>query len=190
MINEEKRIMTSKQLKEWLDYELKKYKGNKFFGESAILRKHQILLRKTELYKNTNKKLRFLFYKFRLSRIQNKYCLHIPINTCGKGLKVMHVGPMFINGKAHIGENCSIHVNTAIAARGHGDGVPVLGNGVVVGLGAVILGGVYIADNIAVGANAVVNKSFYEENIVIAGVPAKKISNNGRLSWNNHSQDQ
>lgn len=37
-----------------------------------------------------------------------------------------------------------------------------------------MLGDVRLADNIAVGANAVVNKSFDEENIAIAGVPAKK----------------
>lgn len=46
-----------------------------------------------------------------------------------------------------------------------------------------MLGDVRLADNIAVGANAVVNKSFDEENIAIAGVPAKKISNNGRKVW-------
>jgi len=44
--------------------------------------------------------------------------------------------------------------------------------------------GVYIANNVAIGANALVNKSVEEENIAIAGVPAKKISNNGRLEWN------
>lgn len=46
-----------------------------------------------------------------------------------------------------------------------------------------VLGDVRLADNIAVGANAVVNKSFAEENVAIAGVPAKKISNNGRKVW-------
>lgn len=64
-----------------------------------------------------------------------------------------------------------------------GEGVPTIGNGVVLGVGAVVLGDVRLADNIAVGANAVVNKSFDEENIAIAGVPAKKISNNGRKVW-------
>lgn len=62
-------------------------------------------------------------------------------------------------------------------------GGPHIGNNVVIGVGAVVLGDTYIADGIAVGANAVVNKSFEEPNIAIAGVPARKISNNGRYKW-------
>ena len=42
--------------------------------------------------------------------------------------------------------------------------------------------GVNIKTGTIVGANAVVTKSFDEENIVVAGIPAKKISNNGTLS--------
>lgn len=44
--------------------------------------------------------------------------------------------------------------------------------------GARIIGDISIASNIAIGANAVVTKSFLEEGITIAGIPAKKISNN------------
>jgi len=56
---------------------------------------------------------------------------------------------------------------------------PQLGNNVFIGPGAKILGKVKIADGIAIGANAVVTKSFLEPNITIAGVPAKKISEEG-----------
>ena len=41
------------------------------------------------------------------------------------------------------------------------------------------MGGVFIADNIAIGANSVVNKSFEEVGISIAGIPAKKINSKG-----------
>lgn len=91
---------------------------------------------------------------------------------------------VLLNGRVRIGENCSLHINTALGAGGTNDDVPVLGDGIVVGVGAVILGGVHLANHIAVGANAVVNKDFLEENIAIAGMPAKKISNNGSLEWN------
>ena len=96
----------------------------------------------------------------------------------------MHLGPILINGKAHVGRNCALHINTALVAGGTNDTVPYLEDGVVVGVGAVILGGVHLAENIAIGANAVVNKSFDEPNIAIAGVPAHKVSNNGRTHWN------
>ena len=44
-----------------------------------------------------------------------------------------------------------------------------------IGVGAKIIGGVTIADNIKIGAGAVVVSSFYEEGVTIGGVPAKII---------------
>ena len=38
-------------------------------------------------------------------------------------------------------------------------------------------------DNIAIGENTVVTKSFLEESVTIAGVPAKKISNKGTIKF-------
>ena len=38
---------------------------------------------------------------------------------------------------------------------------------------------VEIADDVIIGANAVETKSVFEQNIVVAGIPAKKINNNG-----------
>ena len=187
-------IHNKKEMKEWLKYELyHKYgKEDTIYGlfqdlflvtEGAILRRHIILLRKTEYFINTNKKIRALIYKLLLRKFQNKYALNIPINRCGKGFKIMHLGPVLINEKAIIGKDCSLHMNTAVVAGGSNNGVPRLDDGVVVGIGAVVLGNIYIAKNVAIGANAVVNKSVTEENIAVAGVPARKISSNGRLVW-------
>lgn len=191
MLAEDKRIKSKKQLKEFLSVEIINRGGvsslmKNFFkmSERAILDSHQKLLRKTEYYTNTHKRLRAVIYKCRLRRLQNKYSLHIPINCCGKGLKIMHLGPILMNGRVTVGENCAFHMNTALVAGGTSDDVPTLGDGVVVGIGAVVVGGVHIADNVAIGANAVVNKDVQEENIAVAGVPSKKISNNGRLTWN------
>ena len=44
-----------------------------------------------------------------------------------------------------------------------------------IGVGARILGDIYIADDIVIGANSVVTKTFDEPGITIAGIPAKKI---------------
>ena len=96
----------------------------------------------------------------------------------------MHLGPILTNGGVRVGQDCSIHINTALVAQGVSNDTPVLGNNIVIGVGATILGGVILADGIAVGANALVNKSFDEPNIAIAGVPAKKVSENGKNSWN------
>lgn len=107
--------------------------------------------------------------------------MHIPLNTCGKGLKLLHTGPILINSNARIGENCVLHINTALVSGSKIGGAPRLGNNVVVFTGAVIVGGVEIADDICIGANALVNKSFYAPGIVIAGVPARKVSDRKRL---------
>ena len=189
MLSKEERITNRKQLKEWIGYERQKYPCNfakQLFkiGENAILLNHQKLLRKTEYCLNSNKKLRYVFLKFRLLKLQNRYALHIPLNCCGKGLKIMHLGPVLINNRATIGKDCSIHMNSAIVAGGTSDGVPTLGDHVVVGYGACILGEIKIADNVAVGANAVVNKDCVENGVTLAGVPARIISKKGSTAWN------
>ena len=88
-----------------------------------------------------------------------------------------------MSGRVKVGQDCRLHMNTALVAGGTTKGVPTLGNNVVVGYGAVVLGDVRIADYVAIGANAVVNKDCLEENVTIAGVPAKVISHNGSGNW-------
>ena len=189
MLNKEDRIQNKKQLKEWLNYECAKYKCGIFsrvfqVGENAILYKHQVLLRKTEYYLNTNKKISYIVSKLKLRKLQTKHALCIPLNCCAKGLHIMHLGPILMNSRVTVGPDCSIHMNAALVAGGTNDGVPTIGKGVIVGYGACVLGGVHIADYVAIGANAVVNKDCLEENVAIAGVPAKIISQNGAKEWN------
>ena len=50
------------------------------------------------------------------------------------------------------------------------------------GTGCKVIGAVRIADNCAVGANAVVVKDVLEKGITVAGIPAKKISDNNSFS--------
>lgn len=50
-----------------------------------------------------------------------------------------------------------------------------IGNNCFVGYGSIIMYGVSLADNIIVAAGTVVTKSFYQQNVVIGGNPAKII---------------
>ncbi len=187
-------ITSKKELNEWLKYEKARYglRGGRLItcmkylygSEIATIWHFQKRLRLTEYYLNSRKRILYYLSSWRLNRLKNKYSLNITLNGCGKGLKIMHLGPILMNGKVKIGEDVSIHINTSFVAQGVSDAVPKIGNGVVIGVGAVILGGVKIANNVAIGANAVVNKDVLEENIAVAGVPAKKVSNSGRLEWN------
>ena len=101
----------------------------------------------------------------------------IPKNSCGPGLAVPHYGTIIINSRAKIGKNCKIHVGVNIGAAGGQKEAPTIGDNVYLGPGAKIYGDITLGNNIAVAANACVGKSFLEENIVIGGIPAKKIKN-------------
>ena len=193
VLAENRRIRTREQLHDWLSVELAPYENlgrmrnllNLFnVNQGAILRRHMILLRTTEYHINAGHRLRALFWKLRLRRLQNRYELHVALNCCGRGLQIAHLGPLLMNGSVTVGENCLFHFNTALVAGGTDNGVPTLGSNITVGLGAVVLGGITLADGIAIGANAVVNKDFSEPNITIAGVPARKISDHGSENWN------
>ncbi len=107
-------IKTKAQLRDYLDLELSRYKFNFItyhlqIGERDIIRKYLWLLRNSEYYLNTNKKLRALIFRIRLMKMSNKYSLHIPLNVCEKGLRIMHVGPILINYKSKVGENCVLY---------------------------------------------------------------------------------
>lgn len=154
--------------------------------ENCILFRIQKKLRKAEYYKNTNKKIRHVFARISLKHIQNKYGIHIPINTCDKGLRIMHLGPILVNGNAKIGKNCTMHVNVSVVAGGTNDLTPIIGDNVILAVGSVVSGGVTLGDNTVVGANSVVTKSFPDGNCTIAGMPAKMISFHTSKDWGSH----
>lgn len=92
----------------------------------------------------------------------------------GKNCNIWHSG-VVINGI--IGDNCTFHGNNIIGNKGKGKEslIPKLGNNVDVGVNAVVIGGISIANNCIIGAGAVVTKDYIYERTVIAGVPAKKL---------------
>jgi serine O-acetyltransferase len=152
-----------------------------FFGDEIW--KFERLLRKIEYYKNcktgffSNVYLFFLKWKFHNLSVKLGY--HIDSNVCGPGL-ALHWHLVGIHGAAKIGANCLIQSGVNIGTKaGESSFVPKIGDNVYIGPGAKIFGDITIADGIAIGANAVVNKSFLEPGISIGGIPAKKISDKG-----------
>jgi serine O-acetyltransferase len=76
---------------------------------------------------------------------------------------------------SRFGKNCTIYQNVTIAGKDNFE--PVIGDNVVIGAGAVIIGNVNIGNNVIVGANAVVTKDF-PDNCTVGGVPARIIKVN------------
>lgn len=149
-----------------------------FISPNPII-KFQKLMRKLEYYSNCKDygigKLYVLYLRYLYKKASLKLGFSIPINVFGPGLSIVHYGTIVINKAAKIGANCRMHACVNIGASGGESAAPQLGNNVYIAPGAKIYGAIKIADNCAIGANAVVNKSFEEQGIMIAGNPAKKI---------------
>lgn len=168
-------MITSKMtLEDTLIIEGKIYKGHRNFlrvTETDILWAYVKRLRLTEYYINTGHRYLGKLSKLCLHRMQCRYGLHIPANTCDVGLSIAHLGPIIINSNARIGKNARIHVGVNIGDNGGGS-VPKIGDNVYIGPGAKIFGDIEIADDVSIGANAVVNKSCNQKNTLLVGVPA------------------
>jgi serine O-acetyltransferase len=137
-------------------------------------------LRLFEYYKNCKKgksaELRCFFIERRFKRLSLKLGFNIPINVFGPGLSIAHYGTITVSRGAKIGANCRIHTSVNIGTQaGYRKKAPTIGNNCYIGPGVKIYGDIILADGIAIGANAVVNKSFDERHIAIAGIPAKRI---------------
>ncbi len=141
-------------------------------------------LRKVSYYYNAIKKSKNPFLKlllfFNIVR-KNKLGLQLGFEIgpgkIGKGLCIFHNGPIVINGKSIIGNNCIMHGDNCIGNNGSDDACPVIGDNVDIGVGAKIIGNVFIANNCKIGAGAIVVKSCYEEGAVLVGCPAKPVTN-------------
>lgn len=147
-----------------------------------LIARYLRFLRKEEYYANVRKgilgKLLYFYYFRRKNQLGNKLGFKIPKNCFGPGLSVYHHGCIIVNEAARIGANCKLHGNNCIGNKGKVDFAPVIGDGLDLGFGASVIGGVILGDNATVGANAVVVKSYSENSVTLVGVPAKKLKEN------------
>lgn len=141
----------------------------------------QRTLRKLEYLTNCKVNNAYRIYALLSYRRQSiRLGFTIPINVFGPGLSIAHYGTIIVNDGANVGANCRLHACTNIGTEaGKSNDAPTIGNNCYIGPGAKIFGNISLGDNVVVGANAVVNKSFEHNDITIGGVPAKVLSNKG-----------
>ena len=103
-----------------------------------------------------------------------------PSAKIGTGFFIDHGMGVVIGETAEIGDYVTLFQGVTLGGTGkeHGKRHPTLGNHVVVGAGAKILGGIKIGDNVKIGANSVVLKSVPANSTAI-GVPARIIKTEG-----------
>lgn len=151
-----------------------------FFGDEIW--KFQLCMRKLEYHTNKKgsaKKISLfsrLYYKHKFHKYSLKLSFSIPVNVIGKGFSIAHYGTIVVSRYAKIGDNFRIHEGVTIGATNGTRDAAVIGNNVYIASGAKIIGGVTIADDVAIGANAVVTRSIEEPATTWGGIPAKKIS--------------
>ena len=180
------KIVSKKQLKEFLNDELGKVKkicNTNMIYSPIIVYEEQIkyrlikLLRKAEYHTNTHHLIRGCIYRYRLFHFETKYRMFIPMNAIDKGLNIVHIGNIIINDNVRIGKNVKLFPGIVIGNNEFKDHkkCPIIGNNVFIGAGSKIIGDIKIADNCIIAENSGVTKSITEENMTVGGVPAKPI---------------
>ena len=112
----------------------------------------------------------FLYHYYVFKKLSYTLGYTIHKNCFGPGLNIKHYGSVVVNPHTRVGKNCVIHTCVNI---GETNGkAPVIGDNVYLGPGVKMFGDIKIGNYVTIGANAVVNKSFEQDNITLVGVPA------------------
>lgn len=104
-----------------------------------------------------------------------------PGATIGRGFFIDHGTGVVIGGTAIVGDDVTIYQGVTLGGtslqrkKRH----PTIGNNVVVGSGAAVLGDISIGDNVKIGANSVVVKDV-PPNSTVVGIPGRVVLQDGR----------
>ena len=103
-----------------------------------------------------------------------------PSAKIGKGLFIDHGSGVVIGETAIIGDNCTLYQGVTLGGTGKESGKrhPTLGNGVMVGAGAKLLGAFTVGDNAKIAAGAVVLRDVPADSTAV-GIPARIVKKEG-----------
>src|SRR5690349_9251041 len=120
-----------------------------------------------------------LFFLARLINHFSRFLTAIDIHpgaTIGRNLFIDH-GFVVIGETAEIGDNVTIYQCVTLGGTNPADGAPgkrhpTIGDGVIIGSGAAVLGPITVGPRARIGANAVVTKDV-PEGATMVGIPAR-----------------
>lgn len=103
-----------------------------------------------------------------------------PAATIGRNFFIDHGYGVVIGETTEIGDNVTIYQGVTLGGTGKESGKrhPSVGNNVVIGAGAKILGSFNVGDNVNIGANAVI-LSDVPSNSTVVGIPGRIVKVNG-----------
>lgn len=129
------------------------------------------------------KKKLFYLARWISNKARHKTGIEIhPGATIGRGLFIDHGMGVVIGETAVIGDNVTMYHGATLGGTGNEKGKrhPTVGDNVIIGSSAKILGNIFIASNTKIGANAVVLKDT-SPNSTLVGIPAKEIKKNDNI---------
>lgn len=172
-------------LKELIRADLYRYGGKSTLAEYVKAKciypsfRYTVIYRKCYYYGENKKKIRYLYYRYRLLHLSKKTGYQIGYGAkIGKGFYIGHRGNLVINREATIGDNVNIAVGVTIGQenRGKRKGVPTIGSNVWIGTNSVIVGKITVGNNVLIAPNSYVNFDI-PSNAIVIGNPAKIIEN-------------
>lgn len=94
-----------------------------------------------------------------------------PVAHIGPGLRISHGVGLVVGAHARIGADCLLMHGVTLGAPDveRIDAMPRLGDGVIVGAGACLIGDITVGDGVLVGVNAVVTEDVPAHHKVLAG---------------------
>ena len=122
-----------------------------------------------------NNKLAIFFYRLRYNKLSLKLGFSIGPQVFGYGLVIPHYGTIVVGETNRCGNYCVLHTSTCISGNGK-----VIGDALYLATGAKMTTNLSLGNNVMIGANSLVNKSF-PGGVMIAGAPAREI--NRRDAW-------
>lgn len=128
---------------------------------------------------------------FRVAMLYHYYlriiygCDIMPGTKIGEGTRFPHRGlGVVINKDCTIGQNCTIEKGVVIGGRSGNFIVPIIGDGVLIGSNAVVIGPVKVGNGAQIGAGAVVVHDVPDYSVVV-GNPARVIKT---VQWNDNRE--
>ena len=105
-----------------------------------------------------------------------------PWAEIGKSFFIDHGVGVVIGETTIIGDNCVLFQNVTLGGTGKHKGKrhPTLGNNVLVGVSATLLGPITVGDNVKIGAETFIIMHNVPSNCTVVGVPGKIVRLNGK----------
>ena len=100
----------------------------------------------------------------------------------GKGLFIDHGMGTVIGETAEIGKNCTMFHNVTIGGTGKDKEKrhPTIGDNVLIGVGAILLGAINVGSNVKIGADALIINHDVPDNCTVVGTPGRIVKQDGK----------